>query len=198
MNLNKMKNVYIHPTAIVEDGAIIGEGTYIWHFAHIRSKAVIGKNAVIGKGSYVDSDVIIGDNVKIQNLVSVYSGVTIGNNVFVGPHVAFTNDLYPRIGYDWEITKTEIKDNVSIGANSTIVCGSILDKYSFVAAGTLVPANRHVWEHALIMGNPGRIKAWVCKCGRKLLGNEGEGEYKLTCEKCQENIIIDVKALGRL
>lgn len=195
-----MKGVYIHPTAIVEEGAEIGEGSYIWHFAHVRSNAKIGENFILGKGSYIDGNVTIGDNVKVQNFVSVYNGVTIGSNVFVGPHVAFTNDMYPRIGFDWEISKTVIGDNVSIGANSTIVCGSILEQFSFVAAGTLVPAKRRVWPHALIMGNPGRIRGWVCKCGRKLdtQGVSENVEIEIDCTHCREKNRFAINGIGRL
>lgn len=193
-----MAEVFIHPTAVVDQGAEIGEGSYIWHFVHVRSTAKIGKNVIIGKGSYIDSSVIIGDNTKIQNFISVYNGVTIGKNVFVGPHVTFTNDMYPRVGFNWEITKTEIKDNASIGANATIVCGSILEEYSFIAAGTLIPANRRIWKHALVMGNPGRIRGWVCRCGRKLMGEENNGIYEKYCTKCEKLVTLEVKEMGKL
>ncbi|MCY3411175.1 MAG: N-acetyltransferase [Candidatus Heimdallarchaeota archaeon] len=193
-----MDNVYIHPTAIVEEGAKIGKGSYVWHFAHIRSTAVLGENVIIGKGVYIDSNVAIGDNSKVQNLVSVYQGVSIGRNVFVGPHVVFTNDLYPRIGYDWEITKTVIGDHVSIGSNSTIVCGSKLDDYSFIAAGSLIPASRYIPKFALVMGNPGRIRAWVCKCARKLLDTTDTGFYDVTCAHCHESLSIEVSPMKKI
>ncbi len=182
-------NYYVHETAVVEEGASIGEGTKIWHFAHVRSTASLGKNVIVGKSSYIDAEVKIGDNVKVQNLVSVYNGVTIGNDVFVGPHVAFTNDLHPRVTEEWEITRTSVEDGVSIGANSTIICGNILGRYSLIGAGSVV--NKDVPPHALVVGNPARLIGWVCYCARKIAGRDFKGG-KVVCEHCGRTVEVNL------
>lgn len=177
-------SVYVHPTAILEDGAEVGEGTKIWHFAHVRKGAKIGKNCVIGKGVFIDADVEVGDNCKIQNNVSVYHGVTIGNGVFVGPHVCFTNDKLPRAvkpdgslrsATEWTLARTKIEDGVSIGANSTIVAGITVGTWCMVAAGSVV--TKSVPPHALVMGNPARPKGVVSKGGEILAREYKAGSY---------------------
>lgn len=163
-----MQNYYKHETAVVDDTAVIGENTKIWINSQIRENVIIGKNSIISKDTYIDQGVNIGNNVKIQNGVSVYSGVTIENDVFVGPNVAFTNDMYPRAtNADWEITKTIIKKGSSIGANSTIRCGIELGEYAMVGAGSVV--TKDVLPYALMMGNPANAAGWVCKCGKRLV-----------------------------
>lgn len=158
---------FVHETAIVEEGATVGEGSSVWHHAHVRSGAVVGANCVVGKSSYVDSGVILGDRVRIQNHVSIFTGVTIGSEVLVGPSVCFTNDLYPRVrtGDDvWEVTPTVVGNGVAIGANSTIVCGNELGDWCVVGAGTVV--TNDVPPHALLTGNPGRVTGWVNRSGK--------------------------------
>lgn len=185
-------NYFVHEKAVVDEGARIGEGSKIWHFAHIRGSAILGKNVIVGKSSYVDAEVIIGDNVKIQNLCSIFHGVRIGNNVFIGPHVAFTNDLYPRATGEWNITETTVEDGVSIGANSTIVCGITLGKHALIGAGTVV--NKDVPPHGLVVGNPSRLIGWVCFCARKVAGKDfGGGE--LICKHCGSTIQINLDNL---
>ena len=154
----------IHKSAFIED-AKIGDGTNIWHFVHVRSGAIIGKNCNIGKGVYIDSDVKIGDNCKIQNFASIYKGVTIGNHVFVGPHVCFTNDLYPRafIWTEERLIETIIEDGVSIGANATIIAGIKIGKYAMIGAGSVV--TRDVEDFKLVLGNPARVVGKVDKDG---------------------------------
>lgn len=181
----------IHESAYVED-AEIGQGTNIWHFVHIRKNAKIGKNCNIGKGAYVDIDVIIGDNCKIQNFAALYHGLTMGNDVFVGPHVCFTNDLYPRakIWSDEKVAKTIVKDGATIGANSTIVAGITIGKNALVGAGSVVTKN--VPDNALVYGNPATIKGFVCKCGEKLKKKNEKGEKTVfTCPNC--NIEVEVE-----
>jgi acetyltransferase-like isoleucine patch superfamily enzyme len=146
----------IHETAIIED-AIIKKGTKIWHFVHVRKGAKIGKNCNIGKGVYIDTNVEVGDNCKIQNFATVYQGVKLGNCVFVGPHVCFTNDLYPRAN-NWneeKIVKTLVKDGASICANATIIAGITIGKYAMVGAGAVV--TKDVPDYALVIGNPARV-----------------------------------------
>lgn len=136
-----MDKVKIHPTAEVEPGASIGKGTVVWHLCHIRSGAAIGKNCSFGRNVYVDTGVIIGDGVRVQNNVSIYNGVTIGNKVFIGPHVVFTNDLYPRaypISGGWKVTPTLIEEGASLGAGVVVVCGNIVGRRAMVGAGAVV------------------------------------------------------------
>jgi len=158
-------NVFVHPSADVEEGARIGHGSKIWHLAHIRSTARLGANCVIGRNVYVDTNVVIGDRVKIQNNVSVYQGVTIEDEVFVGPCAVFTNDLRPRAqNPDWQITPTVVRRGASIGANATIVCGIEVGQYAMIAAGCVV--TRDVAPHQLVAGNPARPMGWVDKQGQ--------------------------------
>lgn len=189
---NNKKDYFVHSTAIVEDGAIIGEGTKIWHFAHIRSGAKIGKYCNIGKDVYVDVDVQIGDRVKIQNGVSIYRGVKIEDDVFVGPHVTFTNDLYPRsFNREWQIVPTLVKHGASIGANATIVCGITIGEYAMVGAGAVV--TKDVPPHGLVLGNPARLKGFVCFCGRPLMENckiKGDDLILYICKYCNKEVYI--------
>lgn len=165
--MNPSSSYYAHPTAVVESESI-GEGTKIWHFAHIRKGSKIGKNCNIGKSVYIDIDAIIGNNVKIQNFVSVYKGVTIEDDVFVGPSATFTNDLYPR-AFIWDedhVSDTLICRGASIGANATLVCGITVGRYAMIGAGSVVAED--VPPFALVLGNPGRQKGFVCYCGKRL------------------------------
>ena len=157
----------VHPTAIVEDGAIVGRGTRIWHGSHVRAGSRIGSGCTIGFAVYVDAGVVIGDRCKIQNHVSVYGGVVLGDDVFVGPGVTFTNDLYPRADAPtWEIMPTQVRRGASVGANATIICGVGVGERSMVGAGSVVTAD--VPAHGLVTGAPARLRGWVCRCGRPL------------------------------
>ncbi|MFW9930216.1 MAG: acyltransferase [Candidatus Thorarchaeota archaeon] len=177
-------NYFVHPTAIIEENVLLGEGTKIWHHAQIRNGAHLGRNCIIGKGVFIDTKVKIGDNVKIQNYVSIYHGVTIEDEVFIGPHAVFTNDLRPRALGDWKITETLVKKGVSIGANSTIKCGIILEKYSMIGAGTVLVKSTRPYE--LVFGNPGKPRGFVCRCGEKLLGDPYVNSQ--TCQECGTTI----------
>jgi len=173
-----------HPTAVVEEGSAVGEGTSIWHHAHIRSGAVIGQSCNLGKNVYIDAGVRIGNGVKIQNNVSVYHGVDIHDDVFVGPSAVFTNDLRPRAhAADWQVTPTVIRTGASIGANATVVCGIEIGENAMVAAGAVV--TRTVQPHQLVVGNPARHRGWVCRCGA-VLSRDEVAPSLLTCEPCQE------------
>jgi UDP-2-acetamido-3-amino-2,3-dideoxy-glucuronate N-acetyltransferase len=157
----------IHPTAEIAASAAIGEGTEVWHWAQIREGAVIGRNCRIGKDVYIDVDVLVGNDCKIQNFAALYRGVRIGDRVFIGPHACFTNDRYPRaVSPDWKVVSTEVADNASIGANSTILCGLEIGRSAMVAAGAVV--TRDVPRHALVAGVPAKVVGWVCECGRPL------------------------------
>ena len=158
---------FAHDSAFVETGAIIGDGTRIWHQAHVREGCEIGSGCNIGKNCYIDTGAHIGNRVKIQNNVSVYHGVEIGDDVFVGPSAVFTNDRYPRaFSTDWKVSPTKICNGASIGANATIVCGHTVGEYATVGSGSVV--TKDVLAHALVVGNPARQIGWVCRCGVKL------------------------------
>jgi len=183
----------IHESAYVEKGAKIGEKTNIWHFAHVRKNSEIGKKCNIGKDVYIDINVKIGDNCKIQNFASLYQGLTMGDDVFIGPHVCFTNDLYPRakIWSDEKVAKTIVEDGVSIGASSTIIAGITIGKNALIGAGSVV--TKDIPDNALVYGNPAKIKGFVCKCGRKLKKKKELGAKTVfTCLEC--NIDIEVKS----
>ncbi len=153
-----------HETAVIEYGAQVGAGTRVWHHAHVRDGAVVGSGCVLGKNVFVDAGAVLGDRCKIQNNVSVYNGVRLGSDVFVGPSAVFTNDLRPRASAGpWTVTPTVVHDGASIGANATIVCGTVLGRASMVAAGAVV--TRDVEPHQLVLGNPARPAGWVCGCG---------------------------------
>jgi len=163
-----MEDIYIHPSAHVDESAVIGKGTKVWINAQVRENAVIGENCVIGKDVYIDIGVTIGSGVKIQNGVSVYDGVTIADDVFIGPNVCFTNDRVPRaFNIDWEVTETKIERGSSVGANATIVCGITLGEYCMVGAGTVVTKN--VLPYTLVVGNPARRIGDICECGARLV-----------------------------
>jgi len=162
---------YVHPTAVVEDGATLGAGTRVWHHGHVRSGARIGTGTNLGKNVFVDSGAVIGDRVKVQNNVSVYSGVTVGNDVFVGPSAVFTNDLVPRaFAEDWAVTPTTVGSGASIGANATIVCGNDIGEFAMVGAGSVV--TRPVRPHELVVGNPARHAGWVDRRGHVVSRDE--------------------------
>jgi len=163
----KKKSLYIHPTAIINSTKKIGSGTKIWVNAQIRENVSIGKKCIISKDVYIDKNVKVGNFCKIQNGVSIYDGVTISNNVFVGPHVCFTNDKVPRaFNKKWKITKTIIYEGASIGANSTIVCGITVGKYSMIAAGSVVTKNVNAFT--LVAGNPAAEIAKINKKGFRI------------------------------
>jgi len=174
-NFYPMSNPLIHPTAVVDAGALVGEGTRIWHFCHVMPKAVIGSNCIIGQNVYVDNNAIVGNGVKIQNNVSVYNGVVLEDDVFVGPSAVFTNVINPRsfIERKTEFKNILVKKGATIGANATIVCGLIIGEYALIGAGSVV--TKEVPAYALMMGNPARQKGWVSQQGYKLLFNE-QGE----------------------
>jgi UDP-2-acetamido-3-amino-2,3-dideoxy-glucuronate N-acetyltransferase len=179
-----LSKTYIHPTAIVDKTAKIGEGTKIWHFVHVRENAKIGKNCILGHAVYVDCNVKIGNRVKLENRANVYDGVTIEDDVFIGPHVTFTNDLYPRsFDGNWKIVPTLVKKGASIGAGSVVVCGITIGEYAMAGAGSII-ANS-VPPHALVFGNPARIRGFVCVCGRNLVEEKRQLKLVLmTCASC--------------
>jgi UDP-2-acetamido-3-amino-2,3-dideoxy-glucuronate N-acetyltransferase len=169
----------IHPTAIVDAGAELGDGTKVWHWVHVCGGARIGKGCVLGQNVFVGNDVVIGDNVRIQNNVSVYDAVTLEDDVFCGPSMVFTNVYNPRshVSRKTDYRKTLVKRGASLGANATVVCGITIGEYAFLGAGAV--AQRDVPAHALMVGVPARRIGWMCQCGERLPA--GPGEVK--CDK---------------
>lgn len=158
----------IHPTAIVDDGAKVGDNTFIWHWVHVCSGARIGKSCSLGQNVFVGNDVFIGDNVKIQNNVSVYDAVTLEDDVFCGPSMVFTNVYNPRsaVSRKKEYRRTLIKKGATLGANCTIVCGVTVGEYAFIGAGAVV--NKDVKPYALMVGVPARQVGWMSEHGERL------------------------------
>ncbi len=158
-----MEEVFIHETAVVDQGAQIGLGTKVWHFCHIMPKAVIGENCILGQNTFVDSNTLVGNGVKIQNNVSIYNGVTLEDDVFIGPSVVFTNVINPRsfIERKNEFKKTIVKKGATIGANSTIICGVRIGEYALVGAGAVV--TKDVPPYTIVTGNPAKVSGKVDK-----------------------------------
>lgn len=161
-------SVMVHPSSVVDAGALVGEGTRIWHFCHVMPKAVIGENCNIGQNVFVDNNVRVGNGVKIQNNVSLYNGVVVEDDVFLGPSMVFTNVINPRsfIERKSEFRSTFLRRGCTIGANATIVCGVEIGAYALIGAGAVVI--RNVPSYALMVGNPARHVGWVSRSGARL------------------------------
>jgi UDP-2-acetamido-3-amino-2,3-dideoxy-glucuronate N-acetyltransferase len=179
----------IHSSAIVDEGAVLGEDCRVWHFVHISAGARIGQRCSFGQNVYVGNDVTIGDNVKIQNNVSVYDAVTLESDVFCGPSMVFTNVYNPRsaVTRKDEYRRTLVRQGATLGANCTIVCGTTVGRYAFVGAGAVV--NRDVPEFALMVGVPARQIGWMSRFGEQLeLPLTGQGEA--TCPHTGERYVL--------
>jgi UDP-2-acetamido-3-amino-2,3-dideoxy-glucuronate N-acetyltransferase len=168
-----MSDYTVHESSYVDDGAVIGAGTKIWHFCHVMAGAVIGERCSLGQNVVVMPRTRMGDNVKIQNNVSIYEGVELGDDVFCGPSCVFTNVTNPRshVSRKHEYRPTPVGRGASIGANATIVCGHSLGEYCFVGAGAVVTAD--VPAFALVVGVPARRVGWICRCGERLRLDQG-------------------------
>lgn len=190
-----MNTPQIHPTAIVDDGAILGEGCRVWHWVHISGGAKIGFNCTFGQNVFVSNRVKIGNNVKVQNNVSIYDNVTLEDGVFCGPSMVFTNVYNPRafIERKVEFQNTLIEEGATLGANCTIVCGVTVGKFSFIGAGAVV--KKDVPAYALMVGVPAKQIGWISEYGEKLdLPLHGESEsvclhtgarYRLSKNECK-------------
>jgi len=159
---------FAHESAYVDDGAVLGDGTQVWHFSHVMSGAVIGKDCTLGQNVNVAGGVTIGDRVKIQNNVSVYSGAVVEDEVFLGPACVLTNVINPRaqVNRRGVYEKTLIRRGATVGANATVVCGIVIGRYAFIAAGTVV--TRDVPDYGLMIGSPARRCGWMSRHGHRL------------------------------
>ena len=186
-----MNNFFAHETAVIDDGADIGEGTKIWHFSHIMSNCKIGKGCNFGQNVVVSPNVILGDNVKVQNNVSIYTGVQCEDDVFLGPSMVFTNVINPRsaINRKNQYLKTIVREGASIGANATIVCGNNIGKYAFIGAGAVVV--KEIFDYALVVGNPSKQIGWISEYGHRLEFNKNN--IAICPESKQEYILINEK-----
>ncbi|MBK7036491.1 MAG: N-acetyltransferase [Bacteroidetes bacterium] len=181
------KSYFIHETAVVDNGARIGNGTKVWHFSHLMPNCTIGENCSLGQNVYVASHVSLGNNVKVQNNVSIYEGVVCEDDVFLGPSMVFTNVINPRSAVirKNEFKKTLVKKGATIGANATILCGIEIGEFAFIGAGAVVTKN--VNAYALVTGNPATQTGWMSEAGHKLVFNstgiaiclESNQQYKL-------------------
>ena len=174
------KGYSAHPSSFIDDGAIIGDGTKIWHFCHVMPGAVIGSGCSLGQNVVVMGGTKIGNNVKIQNNVSIYEGVELEDEVFCGPSCVFTNVINPRshISRKREYQRTLVRRGTSIGANATIVCGITLGEYAFIGAGAVLTCDAP--DYALMVGVPARRVGWMCQCGERLALEQGEAK----CTAC--------------
>ncbi len=186
---------FAHPTAVIDAGSVIGQGTKIWHFSHIMTECTIGENCNIGQNVVISPKVILGCNVKVQNNVSIYTGVECEDDVFLGPSMVFTNVINPRsaINRKNEYRKTIVRKGASIGANATIVCGNEIGKYSFIGAGAVV--TKAVKPYALVVGNPARQIGWVSEHGHKLIFDENG---HATCPESNEQYQLDKGMVNKI
>ncbi|MHC4740718.1 MAG: acyltransferase [Planctomycetota bacterium] len=189
------ENYFAHETSVIDKGAVIGEGTKIWHFSHVMKNARIGSDCILGQNVFVGADVVIGNNVKVQNNVSVYTGTTIEDDVFLGPSCVLTNVTNPRS----EIIRrnlyeeTTIRRGATVGANATIVCGIELGRYCFIGAGSVVADD--VPDYALIVGVPGRQDGWMSRHGIRLAEPNVDGI--MVCRESGYRYQVDEDGLVR-
>ncbi|MCD9019616.1 acyltransferase [Parachryseolinea silvisoli] len=186
---------FAHPSAVIDEGCTIGEGTKIWHFSHIMPGCTIGEHCNIGQNVVISPGVQLGKNVKVQNNVSIYTGVQCEDDVFLGPSMVFTNVINPRsaINRKSEYASTLVKTGASIGANATIVCGHDIGRFAFIGAGAVV--TRNVPDYALVMGNPARQTGWMSEFGHKLKFNE---EGIATCPESNERYSLQQGKVQKL
>ena len=181
---------FVHPKALVES-ADVGAHTRIWAFAHVMANARIGSDCNIGDHAFIESGVVLGNNVTVKNGVSLWTNVIVEDNVFLGPNCVLTNDPNPRAylkkGPD-ALERTLLKENATVGANATLLCGITIGRYAFIGAGAVVL--RSVPDFAIIVGNPGRQSGWMCVCARKLpfAASESIGN-RCTCPHCQKKFV---------
>ncbi|MCC5917902.1 MAG: N-acetyltransferase [Cryomorphaceae bacterium] len=193
--MTQPQSIQVHPSAFIDEGCSIGEGTKIWHFSHIMPRAVIGKNCNIGQNVVISPDVVLGNNVKVQNNVSLYTGVICADDVFIGPSAVFTNITNPRsavVRRD-QYEKTMIGKGASIGANATIVCGYEIGAYAFIGAGAVV--TRAVLPYALVVGNPAKQIGWMSRYGHRLVFDDNN---EAICPESGERYLLEMGEVVKL
>lgn len=185
---------FIHPLAIVDEGAEIGEGTRIWAGTHILSGARVGRGCNIGENCFIEGGAAVGDGVTVKNNVALYAGAEIGDEVFLGPSCVFTNVVNPRafVSRKSEFKKTVVEKGATIGANAAIVCGHTVGQYAFIGAGAVV--TRDVPDYALVYGCPAEVRGWVCRCGVKLEFQDGQA----VCPECGGAYVLEDGAVRPL
>jgi UDP-2-acetamido-3-amino-2,3-dideoxy-glucuronate N-acetyltransferase len=199
-----MSDYFVHPTAVVDEGAEIGAGTKVWHFAHVCSGAKIGRKCVLGQNVMIDRGVSIGSNVKIQNNVAVYTGVTVADHCFLGPSCVFTNvttprSAFPRTDPAVDYVKTVLELGASVGANATIRCGVTLGQWCLIGSGAVV--TKDVLPHAVMSGVPARQLGWACLCGDMLEKDGqphaylGDGHYICRDSRCKREYTVSGAAV---
>ncbi len=189
-----MSHFFSHPTAIVDDGSNIGEGTKIWHFSHIMTGCTIGKNCNLGQNVVVSPGVILGENVKVQNNVSIYTGVICEDDVFLGPSMVFTNVINPRsaIVRKDQYKKTIVRKGASIGANATIICGNEIGAFAMIGAGAVI--TKPVAAYALLVGNPAMQIGWISEFGHRL---QFDIAGRATCIESGQQYILNGNTVER-
>ncbi|AHF14218.1 acyltransferase [Niabella soli] len=187
-------SIYIHTTAVVDEGALIGDGTKVWHFSHIMKDTVLGKNCNIGQNVVISPRVILGENVKVQNNVSIYTGVICEDDVFLGPSCVFTNVINPRsaVNRRGQYAKTKVAKGATIGANATIVCGHDIGEYAFIGAGAVI--TKHVPSYALVVGNPAKQIGWMSEFGHRLEFKED----RAVCPESGQEYILQNQTVTRI
>lgn len=173
--------IFVHPTATVEEGARIGKGSRIYHYSHVRKEARLGKNCIVGGHAYIDADVVIGDNCKIQSGARLYHGLTLEDGVFIGPGAQFANDLHPRAinpdgtlksADDWVVLPTLVKYGASIGMGANVLCGITIGRWAMVGMGAVVL--KDVPDYGLVVGNPAKLIGYVDETGKRRSGPPGQ------------------------
>lgn len=189
------KNYFAHPSAIIDEGCEIGEGTKIWHFSHLMPGCKLGNYCNLGQNVVVSPGVTLGKNVKVQNNVSIYTGVICEDDVFLGPSMVFTNVINPRsaVNRKSEYARTHVGTGASIGANATIVCGHDIGKFAFIGAGAVV--TKHVPDYALVVGNPSRQIGWMSEHGHRLEFNK---EGTATCRESGQVYKLEKNSVTRI
>lgn len=190
-----MADYFVHPTATVDEGAVIGDGVKIWHYSHIMDGAVLGDKCNIGQNVVVSPGVTLGRNVKVQNNVSIYTGVTCDDDVFLGPSCVFTNVTNPRsaVNRHSQYARTKVGKGTTIGANSTIVCGHDIGEYAFIGAGAVV--TKTIPPYALVVGNPARQIGWMSEYGHRL---EFDSEGFAECPESHQRYQLKDKKVTRI